>query len=376
MRGAHGTVVRELGQRQQFRRPDDIADRAPQAVVAGGDDEPVIARSIGLYGALRGCADPSLRGLRPVPKYSLVCSAAIAAWSRTSGCRCGRRRRRHARGRAAPRSNTPRTARGEVRDRHAAFHRRAVGLAGHAHDAGRGLDRQGRSRHSPERGPVWPNAEIEQYTSDGLRSANHSLPRPRRFITPGRLFSISTSASSARRAPDRDSPRSSGLSATDCLPRLSEAKFSEKPSVIGGHWRRPVAFERFDLDHLGTEVGKQHAAERAGGNLAELDDAHASSGRGARLEDAGGWRWCGSWRQGKMMANRLICWYGVPDQFRPAPRRLAPRRHGDGKPPSGPDEARASAALRPRSARTPAGSGCGSGSRSAARSRSGCRRSG
>jgi hypothetical protein len=40
--------------------------------------------------------------------------------------------------------------------------------------------------------------------------------------------------------------------------------------------RRPltqrIALRRLDLDDLRAEVGQQHAAERSGGNLAELDD--------------------------------------------------------------------------------------------------------
>ncbi len=43
-------------------------------------------------------------------------------------------------------------------------------------------------------GPVWPKPEMEQYISDGLSSAIVSYPMPIRSATPGRKFSISTSA--------------------------------------------------------------------------------------------------------------------------------------------------------------------------------------
>jgi hypothetical protein len=47
--------------------------------------------------------------------------------------------------------------------------------------------------------------------------------------------------------------------------------------AVRDRWPLPhrVALGRLDLDDLGAEVGEQHAAERPGRHLAELDDAHA-----------------------------------------------------------------------------------------------------
>ena len=45
----------------------------------------------------------------------------------------------------------------------------------------------------------------------------------------------------------------------------------------------PVALGRLDLDHVGAQVGEQHPAERAGGDLAELDDADAEKGKHAPM---------------------------------------------------------------------------------------------
>jgi hypothetical protein len=79
---------------------------------------------------------------------------------------------------------------------------------------------------SPERGPCWPNAEIEQYTSFGFSDLKSPWPRPRRSMTPGRLFSITTSAeriSALARALSAGSLRSS---VTERLLRFRDAKFS------------------------------------------------------------------------------------------------------------------------------------------------------
>ena len=56
-------------------------------------------------------------------------------------------------------------------------------------------------------------------------------------MAPGRLFSTSTSACCTKaRAKSRCSACFKS-STTDCLPRLSAAKFSLKPPLKGGHWR-------------------------------------------------------------------------------------------------------------------------------------------
>ncbi|MNS86839.1 hypothetical protein D3C72_1207540 [compost metagenome] len=90
---------------------------------------------------------------------------------------------------------------------------------------------------SAARGPLCPYAEIEQYTRPGLCSRMLAKPRPSLSMTPGRLFSTTTSASRISRRASAASPASFRLRVTDCLFRFSEAKFSENPLEIGGHWR-------------------------------------------------------------------------------------------------------------------------------------------
>src|SRR3954454_4329014 len=57
-------------------------------------------------------------------------------------------------------------------------------------------------------------------------------------MTPGRLFSITTSASRINCAATRPSSGSFKFKTTDFLLRLREAKFSLKPLLMGGHWRK------------------------------------------------------------------------------------------------------------------------------------------
>ena len=82
-------------------------------------------------------------------------------------------------------------------------------------------------------GPVCPKPLTEQYTSRGLRSSSCSGPRPRRSMTPGRKFSTSTSARAASSAATARSAGSFRSRATDSLPRLTRAKYSERPSRNG-----------------------------------------------------------------------------------------------------------------------------------------------
>jgi hypothetical protein len=47
-----------------------------------------------------------------------------------------------------------------------------------------------------------------------------------------------------------------------------------------------VAGQRFDLDHLGAEVGQHHAAGRAHHHVGEFDDADAGVGQGGFAHEA------------------------------------------------------------------------------------------
>ncbi|SPC05180.1 hypothetical protein CO2235_MP10298 [Cupriavidus oxalaticus] len=69
-------------------------------------------------------------------------------------------------------------------------------------------------------GPCWPQPVMRPYTSAGRRCRHTSGPRPRRSITPGRMPSISRSASSHSRNTASTATGSLRFSTTDCLPRL------------------------------------------------------------------------------------------------------------------------------------------------------------
>src|SRR5690242_2639772 len=92
------------------------------------------------YGALRGCAEPSRFGAMPVPVLArLQCrDAEQAIEHRTVEMDRAPLAQRLATGRDDRVSRVQ--ARGEVGNRHAAFHRRPPRLAGHAHESRRALD--------------------------------------------------------------------------------------------------------------------------------------------------------------------------------------------------------------------------------------------
>ena len=105
-------------------------------------------------------------------------------------------------------------------------------------------------------------------------------------MTPGRLFST-TRRPRAQRAREVAVGRVLEVERDRLLAAVDR---SEVLAVAAVH-RRPlahrVALGRLDLDDLGAEVGEQHAAERAGGDLAELDDLEARE-RGAEANCHGG----------------------------------------------------------------------------------------
>src|SRR5262249_60782196 len=84
-----------------------------------------------------------------------------------------------------------------------------------------------------------PKEEIDEEINFGLWRCAQSQPSPSLSITPGRLFSMSTSDSRTRARATLTSHGFFRLRAIDCLPRFSEAKFSEYPFDIGGQARMP-----------------------------------------------------------------------------------------------------------------------------------------
>jgi hypothetical protein len=184
-----------------------------------------------------------LAGLRPVPKYSLVCSAEMASVAANIGTStwppgAAGAHPREQRGDAVGRVQ----ARREVGQRHAGLDRRAVGLAGHAHHAGGGLDRQVEAAFLP-RGPSWP---IGRDRAVHQRRLARAEPVPAQAQALHRAGAAVLEQHVGVRTSARAVARSAGFfrsSASERLPRLMLAKFSLKPPVSGGHcaWRRPRA---------------------------------------------------------------------------------------------------------------------------------------
>ena len=162
----------------------------------------------------------------------------------------------------------------EIRHRHAALHRRAVGLAGHAHDAAHRLHRdveaalararsrlaEGRDRAIDELGLLGPErlpAKTQAIHDAGTVVLDHDVggqdqPARRRLV---------------RGVLEVEHDRA--LVAVERGEVLAEARADRRP--LAQH----VALGRLDLDDLGAHVGQQQAAERSRRDLAEFDDLHA-----------------------------------------------------------------------------------------------------
>ncbi len=92
------------------------------------------------------------------------------------------------------------------------------------------------------------------------------------------------------------------------LLRFRLAKYTLCSSTLRrSHLARQIAADRLDLDHVGTEVGEQHPAERAGEDVPHLEDADAGE-RPSRRHD-----------RSELGAD------GGEERLRPMPR-LDPRR--------------------------------------------------
>ena len=92
---------------------------------------------------------------------------------------------------------------------------------------------------------------------------------PRRSATPGRKPSTSTSAVSARRSTTSAPPGLRRSKAIERRPRPS-GPAGQRLASVG----RPVG-ELVDADHIGAQVGEQHAEERHRPDRGQLDHPHA-----------------------------------------------------------------------------------------------------
>ena len=91
-------------------------------------------------------------------------------------------------------------------------------------------------------------------------------------MVPGLKFSLTTSAVAIRRSADLAPLRLLQVERDAFLVAVEQRKEARARSQQPA---RVVARDRFDLDHLGAQVGQHHAAGRAHHHVGELDDAYA-----------------------------------------------------------------------------------------------------
>ena len=189
-----------------------------------------------------------------------------AAWRRPGGtARASPRRRRSARRRRRP----ARTAAGSA----ARPPRRSGGPA-------RSSPRPGcRTPGAWRTGPVWPNPVTRSTTSAGLIFCSSSGPRPHFSSTPGRKFSITTSAWATSR---RRMSWPSGVPKFRVMVRLFRAiTFHHRPwpSLVRPWVRAGSPAGVLHLDDVGAPVAEQHRGDRRGVDGAQVQ--HPQSGEGS-----------------------------------------------------------------------------------------------
>ena len=187
------------------------------------------------YGTIAGCALPSRSGVSPATRWSDARFASHASWASNSdtwtwlptpvavGLAEGGE---HPDGRV--------DARGDVGDRHADLHRVAVGLARDRHDPALALDRE------VEAGPARIRSVVRvagdravDERAPATRAARRSRVRGGR-AAPGRKFSITMSARSARRRTSATPSGSWRSMQIERLPRFAQRKYVDSPSTKGG----------------------------------------------------------------------------------------------------------------------------------------------
>jgi hypothetical protein len=150
-------------------------------------------------------------------------------------------------------------------------------LAGHAHHAGGGLDRQVEAALGAARA-VLPESRDRAVDERGLAGAEpvpaeaEPLHRAGPAILDEHVGLEHQRAGEVARGRVLEVEHDRALAAVDRCEVLAEAFGDRRPLP------HRVAVGRLDLRHVGAEVGEQHAAKGARRHVAELDDAHAREG--------------------------------------------------------------------------------------------------
>lgn len=167
---------------------------------------------------------------------------------------------------------------GEVVDGHAAFHGGAAFFAGDAHQPAHGLQRQVEAAFLAARAAL----AVRRYrTIDQARvaRAHGLLPQPQAVHDAGAVvFDQYVGAGD-----QLDGCVALGLVLQVQGDRALVAVQGGEVLAVAIGDGRPAAqgvacAGRLDLDDVGAHVGQQHAAERAGGHVADFDDAYACEG--------------------------------------------------------------------------------------------------
>ena len=175
---------------------------------------------------------------------------------------------------------------GEIGQRHAGLDRGAVRFAGHAHHAGRSLDGDVEATFGATR-TVLPESRDRAVDERGLARSEPVPAKAQALHGPGAAVLQQHLGLQHELARDLqvgrllEVQRDRALAAVEAGEVLAVAAGQRWPGAHG------VTLGRFDLDHLGAEIGQQHAGERPGGDLAELHHPHARQrpARGGRWRD-------------------------------------------------------------------------------------------
>ena len=276
---------------QQLRHPHHGAHLLPQAVVAGGDDEPAFTGRVGLVGRVARVRRPEL--------------ARVASGAEELAGLQGRDAQRRAEHRhidMPPRATGPHPgqhrgdgerrvqAGGKVGQRHPGLDGGPTGFAGHAHHAGRGLDGDVEAAFCAPRAvlPEGGDGAVHQRRlarREPVPAQAQALHRTRAVVFHQHI-SLQGQAACQGEALGVLQVQCNGLLApVQAGEVLAVARRQGRPGAHG------VAFRGFDLHHLRAIVGQQHAREGAGSDLAELHHLHAGQRPGVRRVRRARHRW-------------------------------------------------------------------------------------
>ncbi len=263
----------ETGVAHQVRPADHLADRGPQAVIAGGHGEIFVLRLEGLIWRVARMRGAELLRI-------LARTEVLAGLQR----RDSQRRSEHrdvdmfatATDRQAPQRCRDRKGRvkagREIGHRNSALHRAAIGLSGHAHDACNSLDRQIEAAFARARSrlPVSGNGTVDERRLL-LHEAFVAEPvlghHARSIILDDDIRRKRQLTRALAVARVLQVQRDRLLVAVHRCEVLAEALTQRRPDAHG--IARALLF---DLDDLRAHVGQKHAAKGAGRHLAKLDN--------------------------------------------------------------------------------------------------------